>query len=215
MLAGQATRRGLLSFLAELSEELCLSQIIEKPTRGPNILDLVLTNNCDSVYEWEVVDSGLSDHRMIKVSFMLPGGPPPPVPESESRFRHLNFFSPDIEWSELSADLLAVQWLEAPADPDGCYQFFIEKLWECCERRVPKRNRRKGSNIPRDRRLLMRKRNKLKRRKNTVRIDQVRKIDDKIQLINDKLKMSIDTEMAREERRAVGMVKSNPKYFYA
>ena len=73
-------RRGA-ELLCEVMEDLCLTQIVEKPTRGDNLLDLVLVNNSDLVYDCEVRDVGLSDHRMILLSLVWPNYSATVLPE--------------------------------------------------------------------------------------------------------------------------------------
>ena len=48
-----------------------LSQLVDKPTRGTNILDLFLTNNERIIHNFEVSDSPLSDHRVVKVNLLI------------------------------------------------------------------------------------------------------------------------------------------------
>ena len=57
--------------LFSFNEQLCLTQLVDLPTRGPNILDLVLTNNCDMVHSCTVLDTDMSDHRLILISLSL------------------------------------------------------------------------------------------------------------------------------------------------
>ena len=83
-------------------DTLCLNQLVEEPTRGPNILDLVLTNNPDMLYKCEVSDTGLSDHRMVTVSLILPQVSPALPPREKNRFSEFNFHSETINWESLS-----------------------------------------------------------------------------------------------------------------
>ena len=64
-------RRAALRLL-ECNDQFCLAQVVDKPTRGKNLLDLILTNNCDLVGNCSVADSGLSDHRLVIGSLSLP-----------------------------------------------------------------------------------------------------------------------------------------------
>ena len=70
--------------LCDLMDEQCLSQIVEQPTRGENILNLVSVNNCDLVYNYEVRDVGLSAHKMILLSLVWPVASSKEMPEKES-----------------------------------------------------------------------------------------------------------------------------------
>ena len=46
-----------------------LSQVVKKPTRGPNILDLVLTNCPSYICEVDCENTPLSDHDLVTVTF--------------------------------------------------------------------------------------------------------------------------------------------------
>ena len=43
-----------------------LTQVISEPTRGENILHLVMTNNEDLLHQMLVQDTNASDHRIVK-----------------------------------------------------------------------------------------------------------------------------------------------------
>ena len=45
---------------------------MENPTRGANILDLVLTNCPQMIHSCSVLNPGLSDHNKVTVSLLLP-----------------------------------------------------------------------------------------------------------------------------------------------
>ena len=67
-----ADERKSAQLLFRLVDELCLAQVIEEPTKGSNILYLVLVNNCDLVYNYEVRDTGIFDHRLIMLFLIWP-----------------------------------------------------------------------------------------------------------------------------------------------
>lgn len=57
--------------LLRLAEEHCPTQVIKVPTRGDNILDIVMTNNEDLLHEISVHPTHLSDHNIITLSTNL------------------------------------------------------------------------------------------------------------------------------------------------
>ena len=58
-----------LNFL-EMSQDLGLSQIVDIPTRGPNILDIFFTNHPLFMSKCQLI-AGLSDHEIIKIETSL------------------------------------------------------------------------------------------------------------------------------------------------
>ncbi len=54
--------------LLRFAEELCLTQLTSSPTRGSNILDIVLTNNDELVHEYCVDNTNLSDHNIVTLT---------------------------------------------------------------------------------------------------------------------------------------------------
>ena len=204
--------------LGGLVEELCLTQIVAAPTRGPNILDLIFTNNTDWIQDCEVEDTNMSDHRILKVGMLMPQTVPDDSHIRDGPFAELNFFAPHIDWGLLSEDIAGVEWQSAPADSvEELYRFTVDKLLDCCTRHVPRKRQRDKNVIPRDRRTLMRKRRRL-RQQLSGRSDHdpnAERIRAKIREIDVRLKLSIEAEMIREEKRAVDVIKINPKFFYS
>ena len=201
--------------LMKFVEEQCLSQMVSKPTRGQSLLDLVLTNNCELIHECEIVDPGLSDHLMVVITLTLPQMGEELQKRTYNRFSKLNFFSSSIDWEKLSEDIARVDWLHAQTQSvENLYRFFVEKLWECSRNNVPER-RLHQSTIPRNRRILMRKRRRLQGRLTGIAGEGRTRIERKINIINEQLKRSIDEERKQEEGRAVEVIKTNSKYFYS
>ena len=59
--------------LFSFNEQLCLMQLVDLPTRGSNILDLVLTNNCDMVHSCSVLDTDVRPQTDFGLSFIGEG----------------------------------------------------------------------------------------------------------------------------------------------
>ena len=89
------TKEQALALLEFISDH-CLIQHIDVPTRGNNILDLILTNNEEIIHSITVTDTALSDHKLIiaksniysKQSMEIPLKNTPNI----RSFKHLNFF---------------------------------------------------------------------------------------------------------------------------
>ena len=201
--------------LFESIDALCLEQIVHEPTRLTNILDLIMTNNNDMIYDCKVSDPGISDHKMIIASLDVPDLVIERTRVEDNLFATLNFHSDSIEWHKLSEDLAQEFGRCSPAmNASEHYESFIEILSECCRKHVPARSRQVERKIPRDRRILMRRRCKLQRRARHARAERALLLTDQIATINLKLRQSINKEMDEEETRAVQAIKANPKYFF-
>ena len=73
-----------------------------------------------------------------------------------------------------------------------------------------------SNNIPRDRRILLRKKKKLhKKLRNTNSAESKAELENSISEIDKKLLESHDEENIAKETRALEKIKSNPKHFYA
>lgn len=111
--SGSGDTRDQAESLLRFAEEHCLTQIIHKPTRRNNILDIVITNNENLFYEFTVQPTNLSDH-ILSLTTNLLNKPP----QSNNRkatpttvgFNDLKFFSDTICWENIKRDLAGVDW---------------------------------------------------------------------------------------------------------
>lgn len=220
---GAGDMRDQAEALLRLAEEHCLTQIINVPTRGDNILDIVMTNNEDIFFELMVQPTHLSDHNIVTLTTNLLSKPF----HNDNRkatlttvgFNDLNYFSDTICWENIKRDLDQVNWEQELKDvsPEVQYKKIILKCKKISEAHVPKKKilALQPNNIPRDRKVLMRKRTKLRRKlRETSNEQRVRRIENKINILEAKLKISVDNEMAKKEAQAISYIKTNPKYFY-
>jgi len=212
--------RSLLNFV----ENHCLQQCVDVPTRGANILDLFFTNNDQLVCDIIVTDSAISDHKLVltntNISFENSNDYQVPKKRdeyTERSFRTLNFFSKSVKWSEIKVDLKAINWHEKfqNKSTDAIFSLFTNIIRDICIKSVPKRTPSKTSNIPRDRKILMRKRKKLSKKLRTQTTQSQIEINHKIKLIESQLLDSYNNENELKETLAVSAIKTNPKYFYS
>ena len=85
-------------------EENFLQQLVCEPTRGSNILDLILANESDLVHSLEVGEClGNSDHNMIRFCLSFQHGGKDNntlIPNfAKGRYGELKLFLADFEWS--------------------------------------------------------------------------------------------------------------------
>ena len=91
-----------------------LSQYVDVPTRGNNILDVFLTNNDELVYKVNTESTILSDHRVVEI--LLTAGKlsqqtpiqPPAAALTGTGFHSLNLFEAD--YPAICDDLSSVDW---------------------------------------------------------------------------------------------------------
>ena len=212
--------RGQAETLSALMEEWCLAQHVGVPTRGRNILDLVLCNNEDLVKDIRADKSSYSDHSWLVVQTNMQSEVvrEAPCPVQSSPFSELNFQSEDIDWMSLKRDLSTVDWLSRMAglSVEEKYNFIMTETLAICRVHVPKRRPySRKQNIPRDRRLLMRKRKRLRNKiNNTQNTNNINLMEEKILKIESDIKLSLDRERATEEQKAAQAIQRNPKYFF-
>ena len=150
-------------------------QYITTPTHvDGGLLDLVFCNNTALIHSYETIQPlrSTSDHFVMEVSTRLLSNAADeeekPVP-LWSPFDSLYFFSIDREWGKISNELLdRFADKDLSSLPPNEHSKKIMKIFvEVAYKYVPtKRTARKGSRtrIPRERRILMRKRRKLMER---------------------------------------------------
>ena len=204
----------LLSFM----ESHCLEQHMKEPTRGPNILDLILTNNEEVLYSCRGEDSELTDHRLIYIQTAFEIDGDSCVGARRFGLGALNFFDLRIAWDSMEEELHHVHWEDIlqHKTPDEIYSTMIDVLNQTCNRYVPKKKSKRKEVIPKDRRLLMRKRRLRSKRLMKAFCPRLKKkLMKEIVNIDEKLKESIKRELENEERKAVSVIKENPKYFYS
>ena len=122
----------------------------------------------------------------------------------------------------MKRDLGETDWelLMKDCDPEAQYDILMTICLEISEKYVPLRRPSKKipsyiGNIPRDRKILMRKRTKLRKKLRNIINTEIRtQTENKIISIEEKLKRSVELENDRKETNAVSCIKTNPKYFY-
>ena len=211
----------LLKVLNDFTVLLNLNQMIHEPTHSSgNILDFLLTNNSDSIFNYITTSTALSDHYIVDVTSHLS------LTKTDNRnrnsknlnsaFDQFNFYSNKIDWEIINEDFKNTDWhsilTPLDSDPDTQYETFINKCINIISSNdVPPKIFKNHSKklIPRDRRILMRKRKKLRKRFSS------RKTAKKLVEIEFLLQNSFTRERDKKETKATAKIKSNPKYFYS
>lgn len=215
---GTAADRLQASALFSMSEDLLLKQVICSPTRGNNILDLVFTNNEELISSVQIEDTPMSDHRLLLMDTTLETLPVPHTTRQDkgnTSFSSLNFFSKDIDWQTVKNKLTEINWLRLFSEQtvDQMLSTITSNLQKICTDHIPKRKCPRAKSIPRDRKILMRKRTKLNKRMTQPGANQDN-IRAQLTSIEQQLVTSHETEIKKAEECAVEAIKVNPKYFY-
>ena len=128
------------------------------------------------------------------------------IKKSNLSYRDLNFFSEDISWASIDADLLNTSWdmLSTDEKPDEMYKTIINICLEICKKHVlPKKSPRKHQ-IPRDIKALMRKRSKLQKKIQMSTNHQTKEnVLNQIKEIENNFKISMNREQNRREKKDI------------
>ena len=208
------------ALLKDTMEDWCLSQYVRCPTRGRNILDVVISNNVNLIANITTEVTTHSDHRFLVVETNISTCQKAAVKrkDEQSPFDELNFHSDRVDWFALQEELSSVPWVEEMRGKsvDEKHDFFISRTLQVCQRHVPqKRAAGRVRRIPRDRRALMRRRARLRSKINfSSNHHNVALMEVKVARLEAALKQSMDRERADEELKASQSIKRNPKFFY-
>jgi len=208
-----------------------MTQCINKPTRGDNILDVLLTNNDRTIGCTKSTETCLSDHNLVEIILRYNPGKGfkprtgPVWDPTTYRGRNLETASFD----DIRSELDNVDWDQkmseceeaSDGDLDGAHFVDIVRqkvLHVCISHSEPKKNGGsfKGS---KDKRLLQRQRNKLKARYLALKArnpgsDKVEQLENELFVMTVKLKDIILSDLARQEEKALNSIKKDSKYFY-
>ena len=194
------------------------------PTGESNMLDLIFSNNHNLTSSFFPYETKLSDHSFIicETTYNCQFATEQANEFSAALPPLTSFNLNRANWSEIQAALRSHNWEEMfqQKSCDEKLQIFISAVLEAVERHCPKFSSRpgqQGSRIPRDRRILFRRRKrKLKLLKslpsNSARF---RSLNEDLRQIETDLITSLKRERSAEETKAVSNIKTNPKFFYS
>ena len=208
-----------------------LTQVVDKPTRDNNILDLVLTNVPNYVADIESTETRLSDHNLVCAQLAFDARSNTPrghmqKPVEDGTFFGLNLHKADMD--SIAGELDKVDWealkTTCPENDSGAAfaELIRAKTLEVCAMFTPKKSEQTVSpyQLSRNRKILNRKRRKLKCRQKSLKQVQpdsprLRNIEDELSILAVKIRDAIEDDISSRERKAVECVKSNPRYFYS
>ena len=170
------SERCMLNAINDFSNDLFLCQYVNKPThKDGNILDLVFVNNpsivncCTNI----PVLQSTSHHSIVEVSttYLVKNASFKNQAQQapKTMFNTLNFFSEDINWTELNEEFSILDWsnLFKDSSADDMLEVFYNTTYKICQKYVPSRKKvtfLKNSKVQRYRNSLTKRRRKLKKR---------------------------------------------------
>jgi len=218
--------RKSLQQLIDLASRYNLLQTVTEGTRVTrsgrrNILELIFTNNHELITSVQVEPSKITDHEYIKcdTSYKLSVRGKEDVHDKGTNLSSYNYES--ANWKNIKAELKKINWPEILAEHESSEEklkVILEIVIKIIEENCTTFRNQQGSHtnkIPRDRRVLFRKKkmlNKELRKRNPS--DRKKRIEKAIGEIDKKLLDSYEEENIVNETRAIEYIKSNPKYFF-
>ncbi|CAI9718999.1 Hypothetical predicted protein [Octopus vulgaris] len=119
-------------------------------------------------------------------------------------------------WETINNQLQIIDWDLYLTGPDK-HKKFLNKIEEICEKNVPlKKTKSTKKPVPRERKILMRKRSRLRNKTSKLTSKhELQKVLDQIYRLEDNLKQHYDEECNNAEKKAIENIKKNPKCFYS
>ena len=201
-----------------------MSQCINHPTRGQNTLDLLITNNTNSIIHTTAEDTPLSDHDIVFITADLKTHQPNVNTESNlpsHSFRNLKLH--DANYEQIDNHLSEIDWdalrscCTQEEFPELLHLTVLQVCELCCEtKKITNKNK-----LNRERRVLKRKRVKLKAKRQAIlnsknpNSNTLEAIRNQIFSLEDQIKETIKNQQRLREEKAVESLKKNPSYFYS
>ena len=201
--------------LLNFTDDFFLQQLISKPTRENNTIDLLFTNITDDLYDCNITKYSASDHRMIEVNLIHPD-PSISSPETEGEslkgFHSLNFHKANFQ--EINNDLSEVDWsllLNNKSVSEQLSVFYDTTLKISKKHTSAKLNKtiKSRSKYYRERRALWRKRRRVQQKKDSENKDKL------LEEIDTNIKKSHVAERLYIENQAIDKIAINSKYFFS
>ena len=220
--------------LVKFMQENFTSQLVTENTRNDkSLLDVVITNNEETVHSIEVVKTKLSDHDLLKTKllgdkFVHANKSEKYTPEHP--FDKLNWRK--AKWEPMKEELRAINWksLLENKDPNEMCVIINNKVAEIASNHCPKHKIvNKKTDIPRGRRAKIGARrhtiakinfhkyvkvmkNEQEREINRTKIS---KLQEKVRELEEAIRQDIEEESRRKEEEAIRKIKNNPHAFYS
>ena len=215
----------MITSLKEFCTDLCLTQMISKPThKDGNTLDLLLVNNTSLIHHCSIIPvlHSTSHHALIQVSTGYKSSFDAGQSERPklTSFNALNFFSEDIDWEAIKSELNEIDWKQEAngKSEDEVLEFIYCTCLRICQKYVPAKTSAeisKSSRVFRYRRSLTRMRRRINKRLLSITSPSlICKLKDKLLQIEKDLQKSYQNSATYMEDKAIEAIKTNPKFFF-
>ena len=218
------TRNPTVSTMQSFQDENLLIQMVKEATHNAgNILDLIFTNNQQLFNEIACHKTTFSDHYIVDVSTHFKSHFSNTQRGNRkffNTFDALNFFSDNVNWEAIQAQLQSHHWEEnfnKMNDAVLKLNHLIETCEAITEAHVPKKKIMSSSKskVPRDRKILMRRRAKVnKHLRKITSPSRLNKLNQELIEIEKQLQKSYTNSSNYQEQKAIESIKKNPKYFF-
>ena len=212
--------------LLDLTDNSFLTQIVDRPTRKKNILDLCFVSAHENVKCMEVNDTAISDHRLVEITL---DGKVASDSNTHSigmnkhleSFRELNFYNKKVNWNQINENLLNENWhhliIESASSVQEAKSNFDKILLKHCQKNVPrKRSQKKRGYFHAKRKVLMSKRTqKCRQLAHESCPHRAEQLNNCLVEIETQIKSLHDRERAQNEVTAIENIKTNSRYFFS
>ena len=212
--------------LCQLMDKHSMVQIVDRPTHGTEILDLIWTNNRELVTDIEVTPYlQFTDHSVITAATSykvqeVRSKEPMHLLDSGRRLLALDF--PRAPWPAVRAALQQVDWSpmaeRARESPAAAYSWLMATLLPLLEELVPARRvglKRGKRRIDKERRRVWRKLGRVRRHIiTTTSPTRMTELLAAKRVLEEELRRSYATSGWQEETEVVSQMKTNPKAFF-
>lgn len=216
--------------LMDFTDDNFLIQMVEETTRDEkSILDLIFTNNPESIHQIEVEKTKMSDHDIIYAGLNYAGFQKAKhnkecnIP-NDSPFDDLNFAKSD--WEAIRTEISHTDWSSyyKETDPSKLGEVFDTLVANACKRHTPchSSSTKDRVKIPPKRRSLLRRKKRLNSRINCLKYvcanpnkETIKELNKQKADIELEIRDSIKEEKEKDEKQAIERIKKNVKAFYS
>ena len=209
--------------LLEFADKFFLTQVVQKPTRGDNTLDIVLTNREEYFAAVETEELQISDHLAVHCTLGF-GLNQVSVEKNGVRrgFQALDIHHADFD--AIAEKLKEVDWDSILGDysSDGDGSDLVELLSGTVLKITSQFTRAKRRGTARRDPMLKRLRKKQKKLNQRIRAAKasnsfsghVDKLERKVAKVALEIRNYLNERLEQDERRAVEVIRTNPKFFW-
>ena len=209
--------------LLDFTTDLGMVQQVEKPTRDRNILDLLFVNDNAMINSTKVLKNRtISDHDCIIANTNIIKGCKKSITYENCSASPMNCYNFNkADWDKVRKTINEAKLVDKLSNENLTLDQKVELLYDeiinCCKSAgIPVKKGPPKHEIPRDRRILFRRRtkllHKLEKYKNVT--EKFMRFQEELDNINEQLDRSFTSQRLREEKEAVDQIKVNPKHLF-